>query len=71
MLAGIQSFAIDRHLYSFLEMSGIYIKTYQEAIRIYTATSEYLNINKYQLDKNIWTYMSTKNPQVANNIDSF
>jgi endonuclease III len=58
MLSGNQAIAIDRHLFTFLEMAGILIRTYDEANLIYSKTAELLNMSKNELDKKIWLYMS-------------
>ena len=57
MLSGNQAIAIDRHLFKFLELADIFVKTYDEASWIYCKVAEKLNISKYELDKRIWTYM--------------
>jgi len=58
MLSGNQAIAIDRHLFAFLELAGIFIKTYQEASSIYSKASELLGISNYELDRKVWIYMS-------------
>lgn len=59
MLSGNQAIAVDRHLYKFLNMAGITVQTYQQASQIYSKTAEILKISKYELDKQIWLYMSS------------
>lgn len=58
MLSGQQSIPIDRHLFKFLELAGVVVKTYEEANSIYCKAAEKLKINQYELDKKIWSYMS-------------
>lgn len=58
MLTGMQTIAIDRHLFKFLEMAGIVSKTYNEAELIYCKAAELMNVSKYELDRKIWLYMS-------------
>lgn len=58
MLSGDQAIAIDRHLFRFLEMAGVCVKTYNEANSIYCQVAEKLRIDRYELDKKIWMYMS-------------
>lgn len=60
MLSGNQALAIDRHLFAFLELAGIFYRTYQEANTIYSKASELLGLNKYELDRQVWLYMSEK-----------
>ena len=61
MLSGIQAIAIDRHLFSFLELAGILSHTYGEASLIYSKASDLLGISKYELDRKVWLYMSKGN----------
>lgn len=58
MLSGRQAIPIDRHLFKFLEMAGVIVKTYEEANSLYCKAAEILNIKQYELDKKIWMYMS-------------
>ncbi|MDX9917200.1 MAG: hypothetical protein RBT15_04210 [Gudongella sp.] len=58
MLSGKQSIAIDRHLFAFLELAGIFNLTYSEASLIYGKASKLLGMSKYELDRKIWLYMS-------------
>jgi endonuclease III len=58
MLSGTQSISVDRHLFGFLELAGIFSRSYQEANAIYSKVSELLGISKYELDRKIWLYMS-------------
>lgn len=57
MLSGNQAIAIDRHLFAFLEMAGIFHCSYNEASLIYAKAAELLNISQYELDKKVWLYM--------------
>ena len=58
MLSGSQAIAIDRHLFAFLELAGIPHCSYQEASLIYGKTAELLDTSQYELDKQVWLYMS-------------
>lgn len=58
MLSGKQSIAIDRHLFKFLELAGVVVKTYEEANLVYCKVAQMMNIQQYELDKKVWTYMS-------------
>lgn len=58
MLSGNQAIAIDRHLFKFLELAGVIIKTYEEANQIYCMAADALQLSKYELDRKIWLYMS-------------
>lgn len=59
MMSGIPSIPIDRHLFKFLELAGIKTDKYEYASYLYTKVSTMININKYELDFNIWTLMSS------------
>lgn len=58
MLSGNQAIAVDRHLFKYLELAGIIVKTYNEANSIFSMAAELLNLSKYELDRKIWLYMS-------------
>ena len=58
MLSGQQAIAIDRHLFKFIELAGVIVRTYDEANALYCNVAEKLNIQKYELDKKIWSYMA-------------
>ena len=57
-LSGNPVFAIDRHLLNFLKLADIYTSTYQEASSIYHRAAKMLCKDEYELDKQIWNYMS-------------
>lgn len=58
MLSGKQAIPIDRHLFGFLNLAGVFVKTYEEAHSIYCKVAEILNIKLYELDKKVWVFMS-------------
>ena len=58
MLSGIPAIPIDRHLFKFLKVAGITVKTYSQASQIFNKAANIMNINKNQFDKMIWVYMS-------------
>ena len=59
MLSGKPAIAIDRHLFKYLEYAGVVVKSYEEANKIYSYVANHLNMTFYELDKKIWTYMSS------------
>lgn len=61
MLSGNQAIAIDRHLFKFLEIAGVLVNSYNEANTIFSMAANFLNMNKYELDRKIWIYMSKSN----------
>ena len=58
MLSGLQAIAIDRHLFEFLQLAGIFIDTYDEARDLYQKTASYLSMSNYEIDRKVWLYMS-------------
>jgi len=66
MLSGNQTIAIDRHLFGFLKMVGILVKSYKEANQVYSKAAEILKLSKYELDRKVWLYMSKKSTFIYN-----
>lgn len=60
MLSGNTGIAIDRHLFKFLTLAGIFVKTYNEAHLLYCEASQKLGIERYVLDRKVWNYMSNQ-----------
>lgn len=58
MLSGRPSIAIDRHLFKFLELAGVTAHTYVEAHSVYIKAAEVLKRDVYELDRQVWQYMS-------------
>jgi endonuclease III-like uncharacterized protein len=58
-LIGMSSIPIDRHLFKFLEIAGVETQCYSHANHLYSEVSKILNIDKVELDYNIWTLMSS------------
>lgn len=58
-LLGIESIPVDRHIYKFLNICGIYTNKYEEASTIINFTAEKNGYNKIIMDKEIWHYMKT------------
>lgn len=67
MLSGNQAISIDRHLFKYLELAGVVVKSYNEAHKIFSLAAEMLNVTQYELDRKIWTYMSENNVNKNNN----
>lgn len=59
-LVGVNTIAIDRHLFSFLSHAGISASSYAEAKSIFCQTAELLDVDFLSLDKMIWDYMSKR-----------
>lgn len=63
-LSGNPSIAVDRHLLHFLELANIVVNSYQEASAIYHQAAKLLCVSEYEIDKNVWQYMSSKASQL-------
>lgn len=60
ILVGIQTSAVDRHLFKFLNQTGIELSSYEEVQSIINATADILNVNRALFDHSIWIYMSSR-----------
>lgn len=60
ILAGLQTTAIDRHLFKFLEEAGCPSKDYDEAQSLLQAASAQLGVPYTVLDHNIRVFMSNR-----------
>lgn len=58
MLSGKKAIPVDRHLFKFLEMANILVKSYEEASYIYEKAAQQLGLELYELDGKIWSYMA-------------
>lgn len=52
--------AVDRHIYSFVEMAEVEIKGYSYTKKTVEFAADFLNISRKSLDYSIWSYMSNK-----------
>jgi hypothetical protein len=60
ILLGIQSVAVDRHLFAFLAEAGLHTRDYSEAHMLIREAAESLGIRPSYLDHSIWRYMSER-----------
>lgn len=58
MLSGNQAIAIDRHLFAFLRLAGIITYSYSDASVLYKKAADILSLSAFELDRQIWRYMS-------------
>ena len=58
MLSGNQAIAIDRHLFAFLRLAGIFTNSYSEASVLYQKAADILSLSAFELDRQVWRYMS-------------
>lgn len=59
-LLGVESVAVDRHIYKFISDAGIIYKDYNEAKQIVEYAADMMQISRRTLDYSIWLYMSNK-----------
>lgn len=67
-LLGYDSVAVDRHIYSFIEMAEVNVRGYDAAKKIVEYAADFLEISRSSLDHSIWSYMANKNGALGNNI---
>ena len=60
ILVGIQTVAVDRHLFDFLAEAGAPTDDYAEANKILRETAALLGVEPAKLDHSIWRYMSER-----------
>jgi hypothetical protein len=60
ILTGMNTAAVDRHMYTFLKEAGIQVQGYDDAKALLNATADEMGIYRPALDYSIWRYMSTK-----------
>ena len=60
ILAGLQTVAVDLHLYAFLREAGIEAANYEDARDILNHTADIMEIERGLLDHSIWQYMSNR-----------
>lgn len=69
-LLSFDTIAVDRHIYSFVEMAEIDASGYDVTKRVVEYAADFLQIPRVEIDYSIWKYMSTKgfdqkiNPQI-------
>lgn len=59
-LLGVESVAVDRHVYKFVSKAGIIYKDYNEAKQIVEYAADIMQVSRRTLDYSIWLYMSNK-----------
>jgi len=72
-LLNFDTVAVDRHIYSFVEMADIQTEGYHPTKRIVEFAADFLQVSRSSIDYSIWRFMSNKEPEVkaANNQLSF
>jgi hypothetical protein len=60
ILCGMNTAAVDRHMYAFLEEAGVQVRSYSEARALVNAVADEMGVHRAVLDHSIWRYMSSK-----------
>lgn len=60
LLSGCQVIPIDRHMFQFLKIAGVCVKTYKEASEILKRVANILDIKESIVDFQIWSYMANR-----------
>lgn len=67
-LLNVDTIAVDRHIFSFLDMAGIYTKDYTYTKNVVETAADLMDISRRSIDYSIWSYMAYENkrnsPQV-------
>lgn len=63
-LLGVESVAVDRHVYKFVSDAGISYRDYKEAKLIVEYAADIMQISRRTLDYSIWSFMSNKKKAV-------
>lgn len=72
-LLNFDTVAVDRHIYSFVEMADVQTKGYHPTKRIVEFAADFLQVSRASIDYSIWKFMSNNESQVnkVNNQLSF
>jgi len=65
ILVGVQTIAVDSHLFRFLTEAGVPTNTYDKAHHLIRETSTVLGVEPSILDHSIWRYMSERANRTA------
>ena len=68
ILAGLQTVAVDQHLYALLREAGIEAASYEEARDILNHTADIMGTERVLLDHSIWQYMSNRKKRQSNRL---
>ncbi len=60
-LLNFDTIAVDRHIYSFVELAGLSVSDYKSTKKIVEFAADLLEVSRSSIDYSIWTYMSSKN----------
>jgi hypothetical protein len=68
ILVGLQTVAVDQHLYALLEEAGITGTSYEEARNILNHAADIMGLERVLLDHSMWQYMSNRKKLQSNRL---
>nr|WP_315154075.1 hypothetical protein [uncultured Flavobacterium sp.] len=60
-LLNVDTIAVDRHIFSFLDKAGIYTKDYIYTKNVVETAADLMDISRRSIDYSIWSYMAYEN----------
>ena len=60
-LLNFDTIAVDRHIFSFIELAGLKVVDYKTTKNIVEFAADLMQVSRASIDYSIWTYMSSKN----------
>jgi len=64
-LLDFDTIAVDRHIYSFIELAGLSIVDYRTTKKVVEFAADILDVSRSAMDYRIWLYMSNKGNRQA------
>ncbi|HMJ70360.1 MAG TPA: hypothetical protein VK508_15755 [Cyclobacteriaceae bacterium] len=59
-LLNFDTVAVDRHIYAFVQQSGLQVAGYQPTKKVVEFAADLLSVSRMSIDYSIWLYMSSK-----------
>lgn len=60
ILVGLQTAAVDVHVFNFIERAGLRTSNYERALKLIHETADLMRVDRSSLDYSIWRYMSRR-----------
>jgi endonuclease III len=60
-LLNVDTIAVDRHIFSFLDKAGIFTKDYTYTKNVVETAADLMDISRRSIDYSIWSYMAYEN----------
>lgn len=64
-LLNFDTIAVDRHIYSFIELAGLPVVDYRTTKKVVEFAADILDVSRSAMDYRIWLYMSNKGSRQA------